>query len=80
MRHDLKQISKIIVDRLISDTDFRSRFQKAPLEALRECGCPDECLPSIETVSKADFIELGMKIESMRGGRVGAIAVACVVI
>ena len=65
---ELAKVSESIVHRLMTDADFRLRFQKDPAQCLRECGVPD-------------LIGLGQKVGQYRyGDGVGAIAVACVVI
>lgn len=80
---DLHSLSNTIVNRLMSEPDFRQRFQRDPIGCLRDCGCPEDHLPDVKAAGDLDFIELGRKIEGLRGrpgGEVGAIAVACVVI
>ncbi len=80
---ELHSVSSTVVARLISEPDFRKQFQRDPIGALRDCGCPEDHLPDAKAAGDLDFIDLGRKIEGLRGrpgGEVGAIAVACVVI
>jgi putative modified peptide len=74
---NMKSVSKLIVERLTTDSAFRMSFQKDPAAAMRECGVPERLLPDQHLASSIDYISLGHRLQAQD---VDSIAVACVVI